>query len=577
MKLGEAYVELKANSAQLKTGLMGAESMVTKWALTAGAMAGAYFAKQFVQESIKLAREQEHIERRLEAVVRATGAAAGFTATHLREMAAGLQQVSIFGDEAIMQAQTLLLTFKQITGEAFGRTIKVAMDMAAIGMGDLRSNALQLGKALQDPVRQLTMLRRSGLTFGEAEEKVITALAKAGEMAKAQALILDALEKQLGGASTATDSWADKTTQAANAWGDLKEKVGGTLGPALAASFLVFTDFFRYAGESRDQFADWASALQGLNREWLDAEKAAAAARMQTTATTKQRAEAERQLAEEIRKTAQVAEEARNAELAAETKHLRGVPGRIESLAEGFAISARPGSLASEFAQVDRWARGIRDEIDAITQNAELWSSLTKDQQATLSRIYHESAQRAGERKQELQAEAEARELAGLDVPDETKQRFRDAASAEAQLVDMVTNAKIRGLEAAGKLQEAQTLRTDEAYRQEMALIEDQARALEELYGENLPDELLALINSAKMEAEMTRARETELKQKQEFGYRTASLREIGLAAQGKLGGGGAAGKDPEEEVAETTKKMDAKLATIATLLRDRTFEARYR
>ena len=56
-------------------------------------------------------REQEQAEAKLETVLQSTGYAAGVTSEELKNMASELQKVTTFGDEAIIEAQALLLTF----------------------------------------------------------------------------------------------------------------------------------------------------------------------------------------------------------------------------------------------------------------------------------------------------------------------------------------------------------------------------------------------------------------------------------------------------------------------------------
>jgi hypothetical protein len=45
--------------------------------------------------------------------------------------------------------------------------------MAAAGFGTAESNATQLGKALQDPIKGITALNRAGITFTEDQKELI--------------------------------------------------------------------------------------------------------------------------------------------------------------------------------------------------------------------------------------------------------------------------------------------------------------------------------------------------------------------------------------------------------------------
>lgn len=106
---------------------------------------------------------------------------------------------------SIKATQAKLLTFGELASSAdkvggnFDRATKAAIDLAAAGFGSAESNAAQLGKALNDPVKGLTALTKSGVTFTEAEKARIATLVESNQTAKAQGLVLSAIEKQVGG------------------------------------------------------------------------------------------------------------------------------------------------------------------------------------------------------------------------------------------------------------------------------------------------------------------------------------------------------------------------------------------
>lgn len=87
---------------------------------------------------------------------------------------------------------------------------------------DLRSSAVQLGKALEDPVQGITALRRVEVSFSASQRELIGTLVETGQVAEAQRLILDALERQVGGAGTAKASGLTGATNrlADAAWRD---------------------------------------------------------------------------------------------------------------------------------------------------------------------------------------------------------------------------------------------------------------------------------------------------------------------------------------------------------------------
>jgi len=154
--------------------------------------------------SVKAFDTQQKAIAQVEAGLISTGQAAGFTSKELQKMASDLQAKTLFGDEVILKDATAqLLTFTNISGEQFARTQKAALNLATRLDGDLKSASIQLGKALNDPIANLSALSRSGIQFSKDQKEVIKSLAETGRLAEAQTIILDELEKQYGGAAEA--------------------------------------------------------------------------------------------------------------------------------------------------------------------------------------------------------------------------------------------------------------------------------------------------------------------------------------------------------------------------------------
>ena len=171
----------------------------------------------------------------VEAGLKSTGNAANKTFAELQKGASDLQNTSLFGDEQILQDVTAqLLTFTNIAGNQFDRTQQAALDLATRLNGDLKSASIQLGKALNDPVANLSALSRSGIQFSEDQKKVINSLVKTGKLAEAQTIILDELEKQYGGAAAAAaKAGLGPFKQLGNQIGDLSEDFGKLIVEAL--------------------------------------------------------------------------------------------------------------------------------------------------------------------------------------------------------------------------------------------------------------------------------------------------------------------------------------------------------
>jgi phage-related minor tail protein len=117
---------------------------------------------------------------------------------------------------AIKETVAKLLTFKELAatadtvGGAFDRATQSAIDLSAAGFGEATENATQLGKALNDPIKGITALNRSGVTFTAQEKEKIKVLVESGKMLEAQDTLLKAIESQVGGTATATANASDQ-------------------------------------------------------------------------------------------------------------------------------------------------------------------------------------------------------------------------------------------------------------------------------------------------------------------------------------------------------------------------------
>ncbi|MDF1853591.1 MAG: phage tail length tape measure family protein [Verrucomicrobiales bacterium] len=140
---------------------------------------------------------------RIGAVIKATGGVAGRTADDLRSFARELAMNTLESTEGVLEAQQRLLTFRKVTGDVFDRTIRVAADLSAVLGQNMSSSAIQLGRALEDPVTGLTALTRSGTVFTDQQKEMVKQLVESGQLLKAQSFILDELEAQYGGAAVA--------------------------------------------------------------------------------------------------------------------------------------------------------------------------------------------------------------------------------------------------------------------------------------------------------------------------------------------------------------------------------------
>lgn len=194
-------------------------------------------------DSLQLYDDAARAAAKVETAVKSTGGAAGLSAEELFKVAAGLQDITRFdGDDVLNKVTAQLLTFTNIAGDNFLRAQVSALDLATTLDGDLQSASIMLGKALNDPIKGLSAMGKAGIQFSEDQKSVIAALVETGDLAGAQVVILEELEKQYGGqAAAAALAGMGAMDQLRNSWGDLKEGVGAVIADILPP----MVDFFK--------------------------------------------------------------------------------------------------------------------------------------------------------------------------------------------------------------------------------------------------------------------------------------------------------------------------------------------
>lgn len=243
--LEQAQSATNSFSKGIVGGLQGAGNSILGGALgllkgaviatTAVATAGAVAAGKFMYDSVQAAMEAEKVQSQLNAVLESTGGIAGVTADQVNELATALSQVTPFEDDVIVSGQNMLLTFTNIGENVFPLATETMLDMSQALGQDLQSSAIQLGKALQDPIEGVTALRRVGVNFTDAQQNMIKSLVNTGKLEEAQAYILKELQTEFGGsAKAAGETFAGKLAILQNNLGNVKETIGNAVLPMLS-------------------------------------------------------------------------------------------------------------------------------------------------------------------------------------------------------------------------------------------------------------------------------------------------------------------------------------------------------
>lgn len=275
--LGSASKDLQRFSDQAGGS---ASKLAGRLKVAAGALAGLGAAgalKGFLQG----ARESAKVTRMTENVIRSTGGAAGVTADQVGALAAAISRKTGADDEAIQSGQNLLLTFTNIRNgvgagnQVFDQASAAITDMAAalnngeVTTSGLKSSAIQLGKALNDPVKGVTALSKVGVSFTQGQRDQIKKLVETGDVLDAQRIILGELSTEFGGAAAASSDAFDKLHKTL---GDIGEDIGGLLlGPVAKLATLLDTkaipkirDLIESISEGEEPFGSLQRGLEAI-------------------------------------------------------------------------------------------------------------------------------------------------------------------------------------------------------------------------------------------------------------------------------------------------------------------------
>jgi len=223
------------NIGGLNTALGG---LASKAALAAGAFFGGGMLLSGMKRAIDLAGEQEKAEKTLEVAL-------GRRSQGLLDQARALQQVTTFGDEAIISAQALIGAFVN-DEEQIKLATAATLDLAAAKGMDLTVAADLVSKTLGSSTNAMS---RYGIQVTGA----------VGSTERLESLTNN-LANVFGGQATAqAQTMAGSIEQAKNAMGDAAETMGNLLAPSVVKA----AKFFKGAAEAVDLYLFSLKDLDG--------------------------------------------------------------------------------------------------------------------------------------------------------------------------------------------------------------------------------------------------------------------------------------------------------------------------
>ncbi len=280
--LGEAVLDLTADPSKLDPGLSEGKSKVTGardglkgvFGEATGTMLGQLSAGALQnigagivsvgKDILGSALSAEQAQAQLNAVLESTGSQAGVTASQVNELANSLSQVTMFEDDAIIGGESMLLTFTNIGADVFPTATQTMLDMSQALGQDLTASAMQLGKALNDPVQGVTALRRVGVQLTDDQEALVKKMMEMGDVAGAQKIILEELQKEFGGsAEAAGQTMAGQLEILNNEFDNVKEDLGTAFLPVLKDLVGIAKDLMPYLQQAVQWFSSLPTPVKG--------------------------------------------------------------------------------------------------------------------------------------------------------------------------------------------------------------------------------------------------------------------------------------------------------------------------
>lgn len=199
----------------------------------------------WAKNTVQALGQVERLGAQTDAVIKSTGGAANVSAKDVARLSEEIESYAgVIDAEAVTAGQNMLLTFTNIkngvgkSNQVFDDATRTLADMSTALGSDMSKSAIQLGKALNDPVKGVSALSKVGVTFTKEQKEQIKALVESGDTMKAQKIILAELSKEFGGSARAAGkTFPGQVAILKDTLDDLGRRViGGTLLPALEAT-----------------------------------------------------------------------------------------------------------------------------------------------------------------------------------------------------------------------------------------------------------------------------------------------------------------------------------------------------
>lgn len=395
-----------------------------------------------LHQGVEAAERYEQATLKTQSALRATGHAAGLTAGEIRELSQQISDNSLSSTESVEKAARALITFGNTSGDEFKRTLTLAQDLAAATEGDLTSAVTKLGVAFERPEQAARRFRDIGLH--EVVLLEAQALKDAGKEAEAHGVILDAIQKKVGGAGAAeTGGLAGAYNNLSSAIGKFLTKVGDS-GP-----LQVWTDFITNFGNGIKVITnDIFGATEAIKTGAKDGIVAQMAARKGAELSSDQRKKDDAR-AKQLKKEADDRKEAIQEEERERKRQARALEELNKQRAEAVQEITKEASL-------------VEDLIPKLLASGAAEEDITKalqDEREILRELERLKLSRDSDEGKEIEEQTKKREalLNSLDKELSKRSLLRDAQQSLDKMADDTATINMT-TQAAAKLTQQQAL-----------------------------------------------------------------------------------------------------------------------
>lgn len=351
-KFREAFTEIAASVAIIDGPLGGIASRITAFStvvrggLGVGLLvAGVAGIGAALNKGVMAAEAYESAIGRVDKILKVTGNSAGVTAFQVEQWATAVRDRTGAVRSELLTSAAALASYANITGDNFRKSLELAADAQKVFGGALEESAARLGEILASPADGFEQLTEMGVVLTKSQEELVKKMQDVGDIAGAQALILDELKNRYGGVGTTNPD---------------------SLTGAIQAATAAVEDFWIALGqtEAGEVFKTTAREVVGIFTTITNLIKDREVSSKSMLAITQEIAELEKQRAEYEKIGDTFAVDQINADIAAKTQELRGIE---EQLAQADSRAGQ-AQVDSQRVERDRQTKEVQTQIKAVKE-----------------------------------------------------------------------------------------------------------------------------------------------------------------------------------------------------------------